>query len=186
MKDVLVGIFGSKYGTGDVATEQLRSKDDLPKIEPKIAQPKLESKPKPAAPVSAPEPVSVSASVFLAGLFGEKYGTGQVEKTKLRSKADLPEVSFSNLSVEPKKTQPVQAAPAPVSASIKTESVSSEVLSKLFGPSFGTGEVSRAQHRSADYIPKLGEPIKCVKEILPTLDTKKVEIPVEIATGSVS
>ena len=59
-------------------------------------------------------------------------------------------------------------------------------MSKLFGPSFGTGEVSRAQHRSADYIPKLGEPIKCVKEVLPTLDTKKVEIPVEIATGSVS
>ena len=82
----LLALFGEMYGSGNVDTSHLRSKDDLPEVLT-VPVPVVETQP--SEETSTESPACVSLSERLIHVFGDQYGTGQLDTSKLRSADEL-------------------------------------------------------------------------------------------------
>ena len=172
--EFLKSLFGEKYGSGEIATEQLRSKDDLPVIE--FVKAPAQAAPK--APVAPKEPEiireKVEATVLLTGLFGSGFGSGSVDQSKLRSKDDLPSIE------DVKAAMSAVSTPAAVSKTVaepvhddKSPVEMTEFLSGLFGANYGSGDIDQSKLRSLSELPTIESVMAAMNQAVQAAATVK-------------
>lgn len=144
LDDLLVTIFGPRYGTGLLSPVKLRdiSEFNLTQCQEK----ELINEP---TRIDSPLPTSFDSKDFLSQLFGGKYGSGDVETGNLRSIDDL---QLHTAEHAPDNTgSPLHDTrtdfPLPCAKDSKT------LLEAIFGSLYGTGTIDRSQLRSVDQIP---------------------------------
>ena len=141
LEDLLVTIFGPRYGMGQLSPVNLREISEFDLVQSVV---KEEKAPTPPPRSFSPLPTSVDTNEFLCRLFGENYGTRILDVTMLRSKDQLPVFSPS----ETKREAPRTPTPMPTLNS-------TELLQCIFGEGFGTGQIDTSKLRSIDDLPNL-------------------------------
>ena len=111
VEKLLSTIFGDRYGSGEVSRDNLRDMSDFEIVMANLAK---ETSAPAAAKAAKPEPraeeplrESVEVGAFLGSLFGANYGTGEIDKSRLRSVDDLPVIDLS----QPSKPTAVKSEP---------------------------------------------------------------------------
>ena len=143
LDDLLVTIFGPRYGTGQFSPVKLREISEFTLIQSQSHEP-ANDPPK----ADSPLPSSIDSNEFLAKLFGEKYGSGDLETANLRSIEDL-QINA------PDNTECSQLQDTRIDSPLPCAKDSSTLLEAIFGSLYGTGSLDRSQLRSADEIPKV-------------------------------
>ena len=153
VEKLLSTIFGDRYGSGEVSHDNLRDMSDFEIVMAILAK---ESAAPAAAKAGKPEPrvkeplrESVEVGAFLGSLFAANYGTGKIDKSRLRSVDDLPVIDLS----QPSKPTTVKSEPPPPPQKESVEM--GEFLSGLFGTSYGSGSIDQSKLRSLEDLPTI-------------------------------